>query len=220
MPVAVLRRRGWRRTVGTPLRGLSCPTISQLRGDGSIVEGLWGFGAHCPWDTRIIATGIVRGNTVAGIAGCKELGFPPLGSVTGNYVIESPAVTVTVYECSQQVRFPRCVHVRSRLWTGFAGCKVAAEPPLERRDPFGCPERSPDRRCPLDPSRRRLVGRCCEKGSKIGDQRAQGRHRCQLVILTREMGAGARPWPVLGTGTSPRPMSAVSKLTIFPKHFQ
>jgi hypothetical protein len=29
IPVAVLRRRGWRRTVGTPLRGLSRPTISQ-----------------------------------------------------------------------------------------------------------------------------------------------------------------------------------------------
>ena len=29
MPVAVLRRRGWRRTVGTPLRGLSRPMISQ-----------------------------------------------------------------------------------------------------------------------------------------------------------------------------------------------
>ena len=29
MPVAVLRRRGWRRTVDMPLRGLSRPTISQ-----------------------------------------------------------------------------------------------------------------------------------------------------------------------------------------------
>ena len=29
IPVAVLRRRGWRRTVGTPLRGLSRPMISQ-----------------------------------------------------------------------------------------------------------------------------------------------------------------------------------------------
>ena len=29
IPVAVLRRRGWRRTVATPLRGLSWPTISQ-----------------------------------------------------------------------------------------------------------------------------------------------------------------------------------------------
>src|SRR6516165_8025581 len=29
MPVAVLRRRGWRRTVGTPLRGLSRPMISK-----------------------------------------------------------------------------------------------------------------------------------------------------------------------------------------------
>ena len=46
---------------------------------------------------------------------------------------------------------------------------------------------------PLDPRRRRGVARCREKCSKIGDQRAEGRHSCQLVVLAREMSAGARP---------------------------
>jgi len=104
----------------------------------------------------------------------------------------------------QQPLLPLGLTVHARLWSGFAGCEGAGEPPLERRDPFRRPQRSSDRRRPLDPSRRRGIGRCGEKGSKIGDQRAQRRHRCQLAILAHEMRAGARPWPVPGTAHQPR----------------
>jgi len=98
---------------------------------------------------------------------------------------------------SQQPWLLLGVPVHSWLWTGFTRCKEAAEPPLERRDPFRHPKRSPDSRRPLDPRRHLRVGRCAEKRSKIGDQRAQWRYRSQLVILAREMGTGTRPWPIL-----------------------
>jgi len=113
-------------------------------------------------------------------------------------------VTVTVYLNLQQPLLPLGLMVHSRLWFGFAGCEGAAEPPLERRDPFRRPQRSSDRRRPLDPSRPCGIGRCGEKGRKIGNQRAQRGHRCQLVILAREMRAGARPWPVPGVAHQPR----------------
>jgi hypothetical protein len=99
----------------------------------------------------------------------------------------------------QQPLLPLGLTVYSRLWSGFA----AAEPPLERRDPLGRPQRAADRGRPLDPSRRRGIGRCGEKGSKIGDQRAQRRYRRQLVILAREMRARARAAPIPAWLTSP-----------------
>jgi hypothetical protein len=80
--------------------------------------------------------------------------------------VTGPGVTVTVYrgsygdslpEFSQQARLLLHVALGSRLWAGSARCKGAAEPPLERCDPFRRPKRSPDRVRPLDPSRRRLV---------------------------------------------------------------
>jgi hypothetical protein len=78
----------------------------------------------------------------------------------------------SLLDFSQQRRFSPGMPLRSRLWAGFAGCKGAAEPALERCDPFGCPQRSPDGGRPFDPRRRRWVGRCSEKCCKIGDQRA------------------------------------------------
>ena len=127
-------------------------------------------------------------------------------SPTAARVSHAPRITVTVYGIeshgSRCCRSGRTVH--SRLWSGFAGREGAAEPPLERRDPFRRAQRSSDRRRPLDPSRRRGIGRCGEKDSKIGDQRAQRRDRCQLVTLAREMRADARPWPVPGMARQPR----------------
>jgi hypothetical protein len=88
---------------------------------------------------------------------------------------------------SQQTRLPRGVPVHSRLWPGLAECQAAAKPALERRDPFACPKRSSNGGRALDPSRRCGVGRGCEKGGKIGDQRAQRRHYRQLVVLACKM---------------------------------
>jgi hypothetical protein len=109
----------------------------------------------------------------------------------------------SLLEFLQQPWLPLGVPVHSRLWTGFTRCTGAAEPPLERREPFRHPKRSLDSRRPLDPSRHLRVGRCAEKRSKIGDQRVQWRHRCQFVILAREMGTGTRSWPILGVPHQP-----------------
>jgi hypothetical protein len=57
---------------------------------------------------------------------------------------------------------------------------------------------------PLDPARRRRISRHCEKRRKIGHQCAQRRHRCEFVILARELRTRARPWPVIGTAHQPR----------------
>lgn len=61
-----------------------------LSGFGSIVEGLRVFGG-CPCNIGIAATGIVKGNTVVGIArnpGLAGIGISATGTVTGNYVID------------------------------------------------------------------------------------------------------------------------------------
>jgi hypothetical protein len=105
---------------------------------------------------------------------------------------------------SQQLCLLRGVPLHSRLWAGFAGCQRAAEPALEHRDPFRPPQRAADRRGPLDAGRRRRVGRRGEKRREIGDQRAQRRHRCELVILARELRPSAGPWPIFGTAHQPR----------------
>ena len=60
--------------------------------------------------------------------------------------------------------------------------------------PFRPPARAADGGAPLDPGRRR-VRRHGEKCGKIGNQCAQRRHRCELVILARELRPRARPWP-------------------------
>ena len=96
------------------------------------------------------------------------------------------------------------VPLHSRLWARFAGCQRAAEPALEYRDPFRPPQRAADGGGPLDPGRRRRVGRHGEKRRKIRDQGAQRRHRCELVILARELRPSARTWPVLRTAHQPR----------------
>ena len=60
--------------------------------DGSVVEGLRVFGVGCPCSTGIVAKGIVRGNTVVGIAGLPitgGVGISATGIVTGNYVTAS-----------------------------------------------------------------------------------------------------------------------------------
>jgi hypothetical protein len=66
---------------------------------------------------------------------------------------------------------------------------------------------------PLDPARRRRVGRRGEKCGKISDQRAQRRRRCQLVVLARELRPSARPRPVLGTAHQPRDHRIESDVT-------
>jgi hypothetical protein len=78
----------------------------------------------------------------------------------------------SLLEFSQQRQSPLGAPVHSGLWARFAGCQAPAELPLERRDPFRRAKRPSDCRCPLDPSRRRGIGRWREERSKIGDQRA------------------------------------------------
>jgi hypothetical protein len=65
----------------------------------------------------------------------------------------------SLLEFSQQRQLPLGVPVHSGLWARFAACQAPAELPLERRDPFRRAKRPSDRRCPLDPSRRRGIGR-------------------------------------------------------------
>jgi hypothetical protein len=62
-----------------------------LGGDGSIVEGSRVFGVGCPCDVGISARGIVKGNTVVGIAGLpgEGTGISATGIVTGNYATGS-----------------------------------------------------------------------------------------------------------------------------------
>jgi hypothetical protein len=59
--------------------------------DGSIVEGLRVFGGRCPCSTGIVATGVVKGNTVLNIAGFpgEGIGISATGIITGNYAIGS-----------------------------------------------------------------------------------------------------------------------------------
>jgi hypothetical protein len=62
-----------------------------LGGDGSIVEGLRVFGRGTAL-TGIAATGIVKGNTVVGIAnadGVEAVGISATGIVTGNYALNN-----------------------------------------------------------------------------------------------------------------------------------
>ena len=59
-----------------------------LGGDGSIVEGLRVIGVDGPRNFGIIATGIVKGNTVVGIIGLPGggIGISAVGIITGNFV--------------------------------------------------------------------------------------------------------------------------------------
>jgi hypothetical protein len=60
-----------------------------LRGDGSIVEGLRVFGGFIGAQLGIGAKGIVKGNTVEGFGGpvnARGIGISATGIVTGNYV--------------------------------------------------------------------------------------------------------------------------------------
>ena len=66
---------------------------------------------------------------------------------------------------------------------------------------------------PLDPGCRRRAGRQCEERGEIRDQCAQRRHRCELVILARELRPSARPWPVLGTARQSRDHRIESDIT-------
>ena len=77
----------------------------------------------------------------------------------------------------------------------------------------GLPSGRPMVGAPLDPGRRRRVGRHGEKRRKIGDQGAQRRRRCELVILARELRPSARPWPVLATAHQPRDHRIESDVT-------
>jgi hypothetical protein len=67
-------------------------------GNGSIVEGLRVLGSRCPCGLGIAATGIVRGNTVVGIAGLpgNGTGISATGIVTGNYVTGSRATGLEI----------------------------------------------------------------------------------------------------------------------------
>ena len=64
---------------------------ADLGGDGSIVEGLRVIGVGGPRNFGIIATGIVKGNTVVGIVGLpgSGIGISATGIITGNYVTGS-----------------------------------------------------------------------------------------------------------------------------------
>jgi hypothetical protein len=106
---------------------------------------------------------------------------------------------------SRQLRWSRGVRLHSRFWARFAGWQREAEPALEHRDPFRPPQRAADGGDPLDPGRRRRVGRHREKSRKIGDQRPQPRHRRQLVILARELRPSARPWRARNGSPAARP---------------
>ncbi len=119
----------------------------------------------------------------------------------------------SLLEASQQPRLPCAVPLYAPLGAGFAGCQRPAELALERRDPFRRPKRSADRGGPFNSGRHRRVDRHREKPGKIGDQRVQWRDRRQLIMLAREMSAGARPWPVFGTGHQPRDHRIKSDVT-------
>jgi hypothetical protein len=113
-------------------------------------------------------------------------------------------ITVTVCLDLQQPRLPLGLAVHSRLWFGFAGCEGAAEPPLERRDPFRRPSGRPI--VGVRSIRAVVAGSAgaARRAAKSGIRARNERHRCQLVILAREMRAGARPWPVPGMAHQPR----------------
>ena len=74
---------------------------------------------------------------------------------------------------------------------------------LEHRDPFRAAQRAADGG-PLGPGGRSRVGEHGEKRPEIRDQGAQWRHRCELVILARELRPRARLCPVFGTAHQPR----------------
>jgi PEP-CTERM motif len=134
--------------------------------------------AHCPTSGTACpgmrsAGGQLRQTTTAEV----RLESPPTAREPGKLSSSSVWRDTGGYgdsllEFSQQPWLPLGVPVHSWLWTGLTRCQAPAELALERRDPFRCAKRQSDRRCPLDPSRRRGIGRCREKRSKIGDQRA------------------------------------------------
>jgi hypothetical protein len=60
-----------------------------LEGSNSIVEGLH-VGGPCPCERGIVATGIVRGNTVSGLAAPGGgVGITATGIVSGNYAFRN-----------------------------------------------------------------------------------------------------------------------------------
>jgi hypothetical protein len=108
---------------------------------------------------------------------------PYLGRTSTGWITSASPDALTVYSTSHRSGGSRPGSPCARgFGPGLPGCKGAAEPPLERCDPFRRPKRSSDAGRPLDPGRCRRVGRCREERSKIGDQREQGLHHCQLVI--------------------------------------
>jgi hypothetical protein len=62
-----------------------------LGGGNSLVEGLRIFGGAGPVQNGIVATGIVKGNTLSGIVGFpgQGVGISATGIITGNYVTGS-----------------------------------------------------------------------------------------------------------------------------------
>ena len=67
-----------------------------LGGDGSIVEGLH-VGGPCPCDRGIVATGIVRGNTVSiASAPSGSVGIEATGIVSGNYAFNNRTTGISV----------------------------------------------------------------------------------------------------------------------------
>jgi hypothetical protein len=82
------------------------------------------------------------------------------------------SITVTVYLNSHGNGGSRLVFPSTRgFGPGLPGARRRPSRRSKRRDPFRRPKRSSDGGCPLNPSRRRGVGRCCEKRSKIGPLR-------------------------------------------------
>src|SRR5580692_11976282 len=117
----------------------------------------------------------------------------------------------SLYNASQQfiqcvtaiglgVRWPAPLWVLARAYGAPMGARAGARAAPSIPAPPAVVDGGPA----LDPGRRLRVGRRCQKRSKIGHQGAQRRYPRQLVVLAREMRAGARPRPVFGTVHQPR----------------
>ena len=134
---------------------------------------------------------------------CRDVQVPGRVGAIGDYdgITVGLQFTLRLTAAELVARCPAPLAVLGRV----AGCQKAAEPALEHRDPFRPPQRAAGGGDPLDPGRRRRVGRHREKSRKIGDQRAQRRHRRQLVVLARELRPTAQRWPVRNGSPAPRP---------------
>jgi hypothetical protein len=88
-------------TTGIAVRNGSIAGFSvgvSLGGDSSIVEGLRVLGSGCPCLLGIFATGVVKGNTVLGIAGlpAQGIGIAATGIVTGNYATKNRVIGLEI----------------------------------------------------------------------------------------------------------------------------